>query len=245
MLGAYFCTEQKFERLTVKQNIVVLTGAGISAESGLKTFRGADGLWENHRIEDVATPFAWAKDQALVLRFYNERRKDVRQATPNAAHKALVVLEEKFNVTVITQNIDDLHERAGSKNIIHLHGEIMKSRSSADENLLYDCTGDIQPGDLCELGSQLRPHVVWFHEAVPRMDQAANVCSEADILLVIGTSLQVYPAAGLIHYAPHHSLKFLVDPDFQDRPNLKNLEIITAKACKGVPELVEKIMENY
>ena len=245
VIGAYFCTEQQFEVLTVKKNIVVLTGAGISAESGLKTFRGADGLWENYRIEDVATPFACARDQALVLRFYNERRKDVRQATPNAAHKALVALEEKFNVTIITQNIDDLHERAGSKNIIHLHGEIMKSRSSADETLLYDCTGDIQPGDLCELGSQLRPHVVWFHEAVPMMDLAANKCREADILVVIGTSLQVYPAAGLIHCAPYRSIKFLVDPDFQDRPNLNNLEIITAKAGKGVPELVKKLMVKY
>ncbi len=142
------------------KKIIVLTGAGISVESGLRTFRGGDGLWENHRIEDVATPSAWAKDQAMVLRFYNERRKDVRQALPNAAHRALVSLEAHFNVTIITQNIDDLHERAGSKNIIHLHGEIMKSRSSLDESLLYDCTGNMRIWDHCELGSQLRPHVV-------------------------------------------------------------------------------------
>lgn len=227
------------------KKFIVLTGAGISVESGLRTFRGGDGLWENHRIEDVATPSAWAKDQAMVLRFYNERRKDVRQALPNAAHRALVSLEAHFNVTIITQNIDDLHERAGSKNIIHLHGEIMKSRSSLDESLLYDCTGDIQIGDHCELGSQLRPHVVWFHEAVPMMDTAAAACADADIFLVIGTSLQVYPAAGLIHYAPRHSLKFLVDPDFHELPRLKNLEVIAAKASTGVPALVKRIIDDY
>ncbi|MBK9732938.1 MAG: NAD-dependent deacylase [Chitinophagaceae bacterium] len=229
----------------MKKNLVVLTGAGISAESGLKTFRDSDGLWENYRVEDVATPMAWMKDPVMVLAFYNERRRDVLKAQPNAAHKALVKLEEHFNVTIITQNIDDLHERAGSKNIIHLHGEILKSRSSADSDLLYKCHGDILLGDKCELGSQLRPHVVWFHEAVPMMEQAAAVSSEAAILIVVGTSLQVYPAAGLINYAPYSSLKFLVDPNIPEIPKLNNLEIIEAKASDGVPALVERIVEKY
>lgn len=229
----------------MKKNLVVLTGAGISAESGLKTFRDADGLWENYRVEDVATPMAWTKDPALVLKFYNERRQDVLKAQPNAAHLALVRLEEYFNVTIITQNIDDLHERAGSKNIIHLHGEILKSRSSVDPDLLYDCRGDIHIGDLCEMGSQLRPHVVWFHEAVPMMEPAAAVSSEAQIFLVIGTSLQVYPAAGLVNYAPYSSFKFLVDPNIPEVPRLKNLEIMEEKASVGVPLLVEKLIDGF
>lgn len=163
----------------MKKKLVILTGAGISAESGLKTFRDSDGLWEMYKLEDVATPMAWKKNPALVLEFYNQRRKDVLNATPNAAHKALVKLEPHFDVTIITQNIDDLHERAGSGKIIHLHGEILKSRSSKDEDLFYECHGDIKMGELCELGSQLRPHVVWFHEAVPMMEPAAAVSGEA------------------------------------------------------------------
>src|SRR5947207_965550 len=177
----------------MKKKLVVLTGAGLSAESGLKTFRDSDGLWEQYRIEDVATPMAWQKDPALVLEFYNQRRRDVLAAKPNAAHFALAKLEDHFDVTVITQNIDDLHERGGSKRIIHLHGEILKSRSSVNDELLYECRGEILIGEKCELGSQLRPHVVWFHEAVPMMEVASQAASRAEIFLVIGTSLQVYP----------------------------------------------------
>ncbi len=226
----------------MKKKLVILTGAGISAESGLKTFRDSDGLWETHKLEDVATPMAWKKNPARVLEFYNQRRKDVLNAKPNAAHLALVKLEPYFDVFVITQNIDDLHERAGSSHIIHLHGEILKSRSSVDEQLLYDCRSDLKMGDLCALGSQLRPHVVWFHETVPMLEYAAAVCSEAAIFVVIGTSLQVYPAAGLINYAPYSSLKYLVDPNADAMPRMKNLEVIAARATEGVPVLVEKLM---
>lgn len=226
----------------MKKKLVILTGAGISAESGLKTFRDSDGLWEMYKLEDVATPMAWKKNPALVLEFYNQRRRDVLNAAPNAAHIALVKLEKHFDVTIITQNIDDLHERAGSGKIIHLHGEILKSRSSKDEDLLYECRGDIKMGELCELGSQLRPHVVWFHEAVPMMEPAAAVSGEAAIFVVIGTSLQVYPAAGLINYAPYSSMKYLVDPNVDTMPRMKNLEVIAAKATEGVPVLVEELI---
>lgn len=229
----------------MKKKLVILTGAGISAESGLKTFRDSDGLWEQHRIEDVATPLAWQKDPVLVLKFYNERRKDVLNAKPNAAHEALAKLEDHFNVTVITQNIDDLHERAGSKNIIHLHGQILKSRSSADPDLLYECRKDILLGEKCELGSQLRPHVVWFHEAVPMMEPASEEAALSEIFLVIGTSLQVYPAAGLINYAPHFSKKFLVDPVIPEFTRINNLEFINAKATIGVPPLVERLIKEF
>jgi NAD-dependent deacetylase len=229
----------------MKKKLVILTGAGISAESGLKTFRDSDGLWEQYRIEDVATPMAWQKDPVLVLKFYNERRKDVLNAKPNAAHHALAKLEDHFNVTVITQNIDDLHERAGSKNIIHLHGEILKSRSSGDPDLLYECRKDILIGEKCELGSQLRPHVVWFHEAVPMMEPAGEEASLAEIFLVIGTSLQVYPAAGLINYAPYSSKKFLVDPVAPEFTRIHNLEFIQAKATIGVPPLVERLIKEF
>ncbi len=229
----------------MKKQLVILTGAGISAESGLKTFRDSDGLWEQHRIEDVATPMAWQKDPALVLEFYNQRRKDVMAAKPNAAHFALAKLEDHFDVTVITQNIDDLHERGGSKRIIHLHGEILKSRSSVNDELLYDCQGEIHIGEKCELGSQLRPHVVWFHEAVPMMEVASQATSRAEIFLVIGTSLQVYPAAGLINYAPYLSKKFLVDPHIPEFNRVNNLEMIEAKATVGVPPLVENLIVAF
>jgi NAD-dependent deacetylase len=229
----------------MKKRLVVLTGAGISAESGLKTFRDSDGLWEKYRVEDVATPMAWAKDPELVLRFYNERRKDVLKAKPNAAHLALLKLEDHFKVTVITQNIDDLHERAGSHHIIHLHGEILKSRSLVDPELRYDCFGDILPGDKCELGSQLRPDIVWFHEAVPRIEDGAAVSSEAEIFVVIGTSLQVYPAAGLINYAPSGCYKFLVDPRAPEEMHLRNLDVIEAKATIGVPVLVDRLIRDF
>jgi NAD-dependent deacetylase len=229
----------------MKRKLVILTGAGISAESGLKTFRDSDGLWEEYRIEDVATPMAWQKDPVLVLKFYNQRRKDVLQAQPNAAHRALAKLEDHFNVTIITQNIDDLHERAGSKNIIHLHGEILKSRSSADPDLLYECRKDILIGEKCELGSQLRPHVVWFHEAVPMMEPASEEAAQAEIFLVIGTSLQVYPAAGLINYAPYSSKKFLVDPNIPAFTHIHNLEVIRERATAGVPSLVERLIKEF
>jgi NAD-dependent deacetylase len=229
----------------MKKKIVVLTGAGISAESGLRTFRDSDGLWEEHRIEDVATPMAWARDQELVLKFYNQRRKDVQEALPNAAHIALAELQNHFAVTIITQNIDDLHERAGSKDIIHLHGEILKSRSSKNPALLYECTDDIKTGDLAADDSQLRPHVVWFHEAVPMMDIAAARTAEADIFLVIGTSLQVYPAAGLIHYAPVEAPKFLVDPMGAPLADIDNLTVMQAKATTGVPLLVKELIREF
>ena len=196
------------------KNIVVFTGAGISAESGIKTFRGSDGLWENYRIEDVATPGAWHKDKALVLEFYNQRRLQCLNAKPNAAHKGLAQLEKKFNVTVITQNIDNLHERAGSSNVVHLHGEITKSRSTLDESLVYTINGaELKIGDTCEKGSQLRPHIVWFGEEVPMIEIACRIVSKADIFVVIGSSLLVYPAAGLIDYAPHAIPKFIIDPE--------------------------------
>lgn len=227
-------------------NIVVFTGAGISAESGLKTFRGEDGLWEGYRVEDVATPEAWHKDPELVQHFYNIRRKAVRNAQPNAAHKAIAQLEEKFDVVVITQNIDDLHERAGSKNIIHLHGLITKSQSSLDSNLIYNIAGDeIKMGQLCKKKSQLRPHVVWFGEPVPMMTAAIAVCKTADIFLIIGTSLQVYPAANLINYVSYEAQKILIDPA-AEALNQQNKTIlnISEKASLGVPKVVDQLLNQ-
>ena len=229
--------------ITKMKKIVVLTGAGISAESGLKTFRDSDGLWENNRVEDVATPQAWAADYELVLKFYNERRKQVLEASPNAAHKALADLEKKFDVHIITQNIDDLHERAGSTKVLHLHGEILKSRSSLDPRLIYSIDGwEIKPGDKCEKGSQLRPHIVWFGEMVPELERAAYIASFADIFIVIGSSLQVYPAAGLTHYAPVHAEKYYIDPKAVSIAS--GFEVIRSKAGEGVPLLVDKILKK-
>jgi NAD-dependent deacetylase len=227
-----------------KKKLVILTGAGISAESGLQTFRDSHGLWERYRIEDVATPGAWARNPELVLEFYNQRRRDVIVAQPNAAHCALPELENYFDVTLITQNIDDLHERAGSHFIIHLHGEILKSQSSIHPSLRYECRGDLALGDLCELGSQLRPHIVWFEEAVPMMEPAIEAASQAEIFLVIGTSLQVYPAASLLNYAPDDSQKFLVDPNAVTSAGIKNIEYTRKKATEGVPELVKKLIKE-
>lgn len=220
--------------------IVVFSGAGISAESGLQTFRAADGLWEEHRIEDVATPEAWRRDPALVLRFYNERRRAVRAAEPNAAHRALAELERESDaeVWVITQNIDDLHERAGSSRVLHLHGEITRARSSADDELLYDLGyGDIELGDRCTLGSQLRPHVVWFGEAVPMMEPAAALAASADLFLVIGTSLSVYPAASLLHFVPPQARGYIVTLDLAEPPPSR-FTWLREKAATGVPRLV-------
>ena len=193
------------------QHIVVLTGAGISAESGLKTFRDSEGLWMGHNIEDVATPRAYQKNPQLVLDFYNMRRREVAVANPNAAHLGLAKLEEKYNVTIVTQNIDDLHERGGSTNILHLHGEIFKMRSDKNEHLISEIRGDIKLGDKAKDGAQLRPHIVWFEEPVPLIEKAAEIMSLADIFILIGTSLQVYPAAGLIHYIKDNVPKYIIN----------------------------------
>ncbi|HRY32488.1 MAG TPA: NAD-dependent deacylase [Bacteroidales bacterium] len=227
------------------RKIVVLTGAGISAESGISTFRDSGGLWETHRIEDVATPQAWDKDPALVLEFYNQRRKKLLEVEPNPAHYALARLDDHFDLTVITQNVDDLHERGGSKKVLHLHGELKKSRSTADPDLVYEIQGwELNLGDTCEKGSQLRPHIVWFGEAVPNIMPAANLCSQADILLVIGTSLAVYPAAGLIDYVPHSSPKYLIDPNARPMPWIPNLTVIPEKAGSSVPGIVDMLLKE-
>lgn len=226
------------------KKIVVLTGAGISAESGIRTFRDSGGLWEEHRIEDVATFEGWQRNPQLVLTFYNERRKQLLTAEPNTAHKALVALEQKYEVHIITQNVDDLHERAGSKNVLHLHGELKKVRSTIDERLVYDLEGwELKLGDKCEKGSQLRPHIVWFGEAVPMIEPAALLSQDADIFIVIGTSLNVYPAAGLIAYVAANKHKYLIDPNAKSLPNVKNLEIIEEKAGIGTPALVKRLLE--
>ena len=223
------------------QNIVVLTGAGISAESGLKTFRDSDGLWEGYNIEDVATPEAWRKNPGLVQQFYNERRKAILAAQPNAAHYALVELEARFNVTVITQNIDDLHERAGSSNVLHLHGLITRSQSDLDASLTYPIEGwKLTDNDRCEYGQPLRAHVVWFGEPVPNMNKAAEYCSEANIFAVIGTSLQVYPAAGLTEYVPKNALKYEVN--LKSNNQRPGVSIIEKAASAGVPEMVAEIL---
>ena len=229
--------------LTMK-NIIILTGAGISAESGIKTFRGSDGLWENHKVTDVATPEAWQRDPELVLRFYNERRKQIRQAQPNKAHLALVDLEPQYNVQIITQNIDDLHERAGSSNVMHLHGEINQSRSSIDSQLVYQIDDvDMKIGELCDKQSQLRPNIVWFGEAVPMMDSAIPLMLKADIVLVIGTSLQVYPAAGLLDFTQPKTPTYNIDPNSAMLSNDDNITIIKDKAGQAVPILVQKLLK--
>ena len=227
-----------------KQQIVVLTGAGISAESGLKTFRDSDGLWNGYDVYDVATPGAWKRNPQLVTDFYNHRRRDVAAAKPNAAHIGLAELEKDFDVTIITQNIDDLHERAGSTNIIHLHGEIFKMRSEADENLVCEIRGDIQIGDRAADGAQLRPHIVWFEEPVPMMEMAVKKMTDCDYFVVVGTSLQVYPAASLLHYAPPFLLKFIIDKKIPDVKKSNTLTLIELPATEGVKEL-QKILKGY
>jgi NAD-dependent deacetylase len=225
------------------KRLVVFTGAGISAESGLKTFRDSDGLWENYNIEDVATPMAWVKNRKLVLDFYNQRRKQVLGAEPNAAHKGLVELEKNFEVQIITQNIDDLHERAGSKKVLHLHGEIRKARSSVDPALIYDINGwEINEGEKCTKGSQLRPHIVWFGEMVPELENAVHLVSMTDIFIIIGTSLQVYPAASLINYAPAESEKYYIDPLASQNYSYDNIHCINKKATEGVTELIHQLL---
>lgn len=228
-----------------KQTLVVLTGAGISAESGIKTFRDSDGLWENYRIQDVATPEAWMANPVLVQDFYNMRRKAVMEAKPNAAHQALAEYQSHFDIIIITQNIDDLHERAGSKNVLHLHGEITKSQSTRNPNLVYDIDGyELKMGDTCELGAQLRPFIVWFGEAVPKMEDAIELVQEADIVMVVGTSLQVYPAAGLVNYAPATSPIYIIDPGAPAYSHRNNLTFIQQKASVGVPQLLENLKNN-
>lgn len=225
------------------KRVVVLSGAGISAESGLQTFRGADGLWEGHRVEDVASPEGWAANPELVLEFYNQRRRAVRAAVPNAAHMALVDLERAYDVRIITQNVDDLHERAGSSHVLHLHGEIMLARSTRDPRLIRHLgEADIQLGDRCELGSQLRPHIVWFGEMVPAMDEAVDLVGGADILLVVGTSLQVYPAAGLVFEAPKRARRIVVNPDIPEEVSGPAFEVFAKPATVGVPEVVSGLV---
>jgi NAD-dependent deacetylase len=229
----------------MKKNIVIMTGAGISAESGIQTFRDADGLWEGHDVMQVATPEGWQRDRELVLKFYNDRRRQLLDVQPNAAHKALVELEKQYNVVIITQNVDDLHERAGSKRVVHLHGELRKARSTKDPTLIYEWDKDINVGDSCEQGAQLRPHIVWFGEAVPMLETAAHLTSMADIVLVIGSSMQVYPAAGLVSYAPTRTDIYYIDPKPAVNYELKlrkNLTIIAEKATIGVRQVVDKLL---
>jgi NAD-dependent deacetylase len=226
-----------------KKKIVVLTGAGISAESGLKTFRDSDGLWEGYKVEDVATPRAWKKNPQLVLDFYNERRKNVLDAVPNAAHIGLAELEKDFDVHIITQNIDDLHERGGSTKILHLHGEIVKMRSEENEALIYDIRSDIKLNDKAEDGAQLRPHIVWFEEPVPKIEEAIPIVYSADIFVVVGTSLVVYPAAGLINYVELNTPKYIIDKRIPDVSPMRNLTLIEKPATEGVKEL-KKILSQ-
>lgn len=227
----------------MKKKIVILTGAGISAESGLNTFRDADGLWEGYDVNDVATPEAWDRDPVLVQHFYNLRRKAVLEALPNAAHNALVALEARYEVTIITQNIDDLHERAGSSHIVHLHGIITRSQSSANPALTYPVEGwELKMGEKCELGSQLRPHVVWFGEPVPMIEEAARLAAQADIFMIIGTSLLVYPAAGLVNFVPRQARKILIDPKAPEVAGVSGIESVKMKAGEGVPQVVRELL---
>lgn len=226
----------------MKKKIVILTGAGISAESGLATFRDAGGLWEGYRIEDVATPQAWHKNPTLVLDFYNQRRKAALDAQPNAAHLACVELEKNYDVTIVTQNVDNLHEKAGSKNIVHLHGELFKSRSTYDPKLIYDIEGwELSLDDKCEKGSQLRPHIVWFGEAVPKMEEAVSYARQADIFIVVGTSLQVYPAAGLVDEVSRDTEIYVIDPHIPILRSRPKLHTIAAKATEGMSQLLKEL----
>ena len=223
----------------MKKKLVILTGAGMSAESGIATFRDSDGLWENHRVEDVASPSGFSANPTLVLDFYNERRKDLLKAKPNPGHIGLAEMENDFDISIITQNVDNLHERAGSTNVIHLHGELMKSRSTRDPSIIYEMGEDnhlINMGDKCELGSQLRPDIVWFGEAVPMIEEAIPLMQQADIIVIIGTSLNVYPAAGLVDYARSGTPVYLIDPK-DVRSSRRNIIFIQKGASEGVKEL--------
>lgn len=227
------------------KKVVVLSGAGISAESGIRTFRDSDGLWENHRIEDVATPEGWDANPALVLDFYNQRRRNLLEVAPNAGHEALVSLEKHFGVLIITQNVDDLHERAGSTAVLHLHGELLKVRSTRNPNYVISWRKDLILGDVCPLGAQLRPHIVWFGESVPMLQKAAAICELADILIIVGTSLQVYPAAGLMAYAPDDIPVYYIDPNPQvnfELSKIPQLKIIKENASTGVQRVVDELV---
>lgn len=227
----------------MKKHVVVLTGAGISAESGIKTFRDANGLWEGHDVMEVATPEGFAANPELVLNFYNQRRKQLLEVLPNQAHIDLAKLEDNFKVTIITQNVDDLHERAGSKNVIHLHGELTKVRSTANKNDVQVWKTNLYIGDTCKKGYQLRPHIVWFGEDVPMIDKAVSICKTADILIIIGTSMQVYPAASLMQYVPENTPTYLIDP----KPTItskNHVTVFTERATIGVRKVVKMLIVN-
>jgi len=227
------------------KKLVVLTGSGISAESGIRTFREMGGLWEQYNVMEVASPVAWERNRALVLRFYNERRKELLEKQPNHAHRRLAELEKQFDVQIITQNVDDLHERAGSTQVLHLHGELMKSKCTVDTDKIYQMEGwQLDDGDLCEDGHQLRPHVVWFGEEVPAMEQAVPIVNEADILVVIGTSLNVYPAAGLVNFTRPGTPVYVIDPGEPLGINDMDVVFIQKKATEGIEELAELIMDK-
>ncbi|MBO0329564.1 SIR2 family NAD-dependent protein deacylase [[Muricauda] lutisoli] len=229
-----------------KKKIVVLTGAGMSAESGLKTFRDENGLWEGHDVMQVASPQGFARNPELVLEFYNQRRRQLLNVSPNKGHLALAELEQGFDVSIVTQNIDDLHEKAGSSHVVHLHGELFKVRSTVDEDHVLDWKKDLVLGDTDDKGNQLRPHIVWFGEMVPMLETAAQITQQAEILIIVGTSMQVYPAAGLIHYAPKQAPIYFVDP----KPNIRsadfnNLTVIPETAAEGVPQLVKELFNSW
>lgn len=228
------------------KQLMVLTGSGMSADSGLKTFRDMGGLWNQYDVTEVVSPEAWQRDPGLVLHFYNERRRQLMDAVPNEGHKVLVELEDYYDVSIITQNIDDLHERAGSSRVMHLHGELRKARSTGDPGLIYDMEGsELNMGDQCEKGYQLRPHVVWFGEEVPRISEAASLVKEADIFVIIGTSLSVYPAAGLVNFVDSHCPIFVVDPNPVHFSESNPVHLIQEKACKGAIKLKKKLLANF
>ena len=228
----------------MNKKLVILTGAGISAESGIKTFRDADGLWEGHNVMDVASPEGWQRDKELVLDFYNQRRRQLQEVKPNQGHIVLAELEKDFDVHIITQNVDNLHEQAGSTNVLHLHGELLKVRSTKNEDYILDWQHDLVIGDVDKDGNQLRPHIVWFGEMVPALEEAVNITQQADYVVVVGTSLQVYPAASLMHYANPNVPIFYIDPRPASITNLQNpLEVITMNATEGVPLLREKLLK--
>jgi len=228
-----------------KKKLVVLSGAGISAESGLRTFRDSDGLWEGYQVTEVATPRAWHQNPQLVLDFYNMRRKDVAAAMPNAAHTGLASLENDFDVTIITQNIDDLHERGGSSHVMHLHGEIFKMRSERNESLVKEIRDDISLGDLAEDGFQYRPYIVWFEEPVPMIQEAIKVVNSADIFVVVGTSLVVYPAAGLVNYTQPGIPVFVIDKKIPALSSFPGLQLIEKNATEGVADLMQRLKAMY
>ncbi len=226
------------------KKLVVLTGAGISAESGIPTFRDAGGLWEGYRVEDVASPEGWQRNPEMVLEFYNQRRRKALDVEPNEGHRVIAELESHFQVTVVTQNVDNLHERAGSTHVVHLHGSLFESRSTADDGLIYPIKGwELNLGDTCEKGFQLRPNIVWFGELVPRMEEAIVYAGQADVFMVVGTSLAVYPAAGLIHYVRYDIPKFVVDPNLPDVRGVSNLTMVSDKASVGLRSIKQKLLE--